>query len=37
MAVSQEILKIAILDIGLKITDLRCELHLPGADELINL
>ena len=32
MAILQEMLKIFILDMGFKITDLRLELHLPGAD-----
>ena len=35
--ISQEMPKISILDTSLKITDLRLQPHLPGANELAKL
>ena len=36
MVISQEMLKISILDISLKIIDLRLQTHFQGANELMN-
>ena len=37
MTISHEMLKIAILDLSLKIINLNIRVHLPGINELTNL